>query len=81
MSHTRVGEMNSSRELMRLRKRLRLTQKQVADAVGVTDQTVSNWEAGRFEPRLTISQIQALCRVLQCSLDELPSFTDAEKSE
>ncbi|HAX76988.1 MAG TPA: XRE family transcriptional regulator [Cyanobacteria bacterium UBA11372] len=73
--------MNSSRELMRLRKRLRLTQKQVADAVGVTDQTVSNWEAGRFEPRLTISQIQALCRVLQCSLDELPSFTDAEKSE
>jgi DNA-binding XRE family transcriptional regulator len=73
--------MNSGRELMRLRKRLGLTQKQVADAVGVTDQSVSNWEAGRFEPRLTISQMQALCRVLQCSLDELPSFSDAEKSE
>jgi DNA-binding XRE family transcriptional regulator len=73
--------MNSSRKLIGLRKRLGLTQKQVADAVGVTDQTVSNWEAGRFEPRLTISQMQALCRVLQCSLDELPSFTDAEKSE
>jgi DNA-binding XRE family transcriptional regulator len=73
--------MNSGRKLMRLRKRLKLTQKQVADAVGVTDQTVSNWEAGRFEPRLTISQIQALCRVLQCSLDELPNFTDAEKLE
>jgi DNA-binding XRE family transcriptional regulator len=73
--------MNSGRELMRLRKRLGLTQKQVADAISVTDQTVSNWEAGRFEPRLTISQMQALCRVLQCSLDELPSFTDPEKSE
>jgi DNA-binding XRE family transcriptional regulator len=73
--------MNSGRELMRLRKRLGLTQKQVADAISVTDQTVSNWEAGRFEPRLTISQIQALCRVLQCSLDEIPSFTDPEKSE
>ncbi len=73
--------MNSGRELMRLRKRLGLTQKQVADAVGVTDQTVSNWEAGRFEPRLTISQMQALCRVLQCSLDELPNFSDTEKSE
>jgi transcriptional regulator with XRE-family HTH domain len=73
--------MNSGRELMRLRKRQGLTQKQVADAVGVTDQSVSNWEAGRFEPRLTISQMQALCRVLQCSLDELPSFTDAEKPE
>ena len=73
--------MNSGRELMRLRKRLGLTQKQVADAVGVTDQPVSNWEAGRFETRLTISQMQGLCRVLQCSLDELPSFTDAEKLE
>jgi DNA-binding XRE family transcriptional regulator len=73
--------MNSSRELMRLRKRLGLTQKQVADAVGVTDQTVSNWEAGRFEPRLTISQMQALCRVLQCSLDELPSFSASVKPE
>ena len=73
--------MNSGRELTRLRKRLGLTQKQVADAVGVTDQTVSNWEAGRFEPRLTISQMQALCRILQCSLDELPSFTEAEESE
>ncbi len=66
--------MNSSRELMRLRKRLGLTQKQIADAVDVTDQTVSNWKAGRFEPRLTISQVQALCRVLQCTLDELPSL-------
>jgi DNA-binding XRE family transcriptional regulator len=73
--------MNSGRELMRLRKRLGLTQKQVAEAVGVTDQPVSTWEAGRFEPKLTISQMQAFYRVLQCSLDELPSFTDAEKPD
>ncbi len=66
---------------MKLRKRLGLTQKQVAAAVGVTDQTVSNWEVGRFEPRLTISQMQALCRILQCSLEELPNFIDSEKSE
>ncbi|MGQ4648280.1 hypothetical protein [Lyngbya aestuarii] len=45
-------------------------------AVGVTDQNGNNWEAGRFEPRLTISQMQALCRILQCCLDELPSFSD-----
>ena len=66
---------------MRLRKRLGLTQKQVAAAVGVTDQTVSNWEVGRFEPRLTISQMQALCRILQCSIEELPSFIEPEKAE
>ncbi|NEP02551.1 MAG: helix-turn-helix transcriptional regulator [Symploca sp. SIO2E9] len=68
--------MNSGIELMKLRKRLGLTQRKVAEAVGVTDQSVSNWEAGRFEPRLTISQMQALCRILQCSLDELPNFSD-----
>lgn len=73
--------MSSGSKLTKLRKRLGLTQKQVADAIGVTDQTVSNWEAGRFEPRLTISQTQALCRVLQCPLEELPSFNDAQESD
>jgi len=73
--------MSSGKKLMQLRKRLGLTQKQVADAVGVTDQTVSNWEAGRFEPRLTIGQTQALCRILQCPLEELPSFNDAQESD
>lgn len=72
---TSVGE-----KLKQRRKLLNLTQQQVADELGVTVTTVKNWEAGRFEPRLTISQMQALCRVLQCSLDELPSFTDAQKS-
>lgn len=63
--------MSWSENILRLRKRLGLTQKQIADAIGVTVQTVSNWEAGRSEPLLKIGQTLALCRVLQCSLEEL----------
>ncbi|MGV0025001.1 helix-turn-helix transcriptional regulator [Phormidesmis priestleyi] len=70
--------MKSGEKFAALRKKLGLTQRQVAEAIRVTDQTVSNWEAGRFEPKLTISQTQALCRILQCSLDELPNFLDDE---
>ncbi|KAM3101700.1 helix-turn-helix transcriptional regulator [Phormidesmis sp. 146-12] len=70
--------MKSGEKFAALRKKLGLTQRQVADAIRVTDQTVSNWEAGRFEPKLTISQTQALCRILQCSLEELPNFLDDE---
>jgi DNA-binding transcriptional regulator YiaG len=58
--------------LVRLRRTRNLTQKHVADALGVTVQTVSNWEVGRAEPKLTIRQFRALLKVLQCSIDDLP---------
>lgn len=57
--------------LVQMRKSCNLTQKQVADYVCVTDQTVSNWETGRSEPKLTANQTLALCQILQCSLEEL----------
>jgi DNA-binding XRE family transcriptional regulator len=55
-----------------LREKADLTQEQLAKAIGVTDHTVRNWEKGRSIPRLTISQVKALCRALKCSLDDLP---------
>lgn len=61
---TRIGIVN-------LRKRLNLTQRQVALAAGITEQTISNWEVGLYRIRLTPSQTLNLCRVLQCSLEEL----------
>lgn len=36
-----------------LRKRLKLTQKQVADMIGVHMNTVSNWESGKCKPPKT----------------------------
>lgn len=57
--------------LVQMRKRVSLTQRQVAEVVSVTVQTVSNWETGRSEPKLTPEQTLLLCRILQCSLEEL----------
>lgn len=44
------------------RKEKKLTQEQVAQAMGVSRQTVSHWENGRVEP--TQEQREALCRLL-----------------
>lgn len=61
--------------LINLRKRLHLTQRQVANACGVTDQTVSNWEVGLYQIHLSPEQYLKLCDVLQCSLEELIAAT------
>ncbi|MBE9117100.1 helix-turn-helix transcriptional regulator [Lusitaniella coriacea LEGE 07157] len=64
--------MSSVKEkLKQRRKLLNLTQKQVADRLGVTVTTVKNWEAGRYIPKLYLEQTKALCDLLKLSLDEL----------
>lgn len=65
-------ELGQESALVRLRRMENLTQKQIADALGVTVQTVSNWEVGRVEPKLTIRQFKALLQILKCSVDNLP---------
>lgn len=56
---------------VKLRDRAGLTQKQVADAMKITVQTVSNWENGVRFPKLTPGQTLVLCRTLKCTLEEL----------
>lgn len=46
-----------------------LTQMNLADAMGVSYQAVSNWERGNSMP--DISKLQQLCEILHISLDEL----------
>ncbi len=58
--------------LRRLRTLQQLTQKELADALGVTQDTVANWESGRAVPRLTIPQFKMLLKVLQVTPEELP---------
>lgn len=67
--------------LIALRKRINLTQRQLAKAVGVTEQTISNWETGLSEPLLTIPQTLALCKALRCSLDKLIDACEITKTE
>ena len=72
--------MNSGQTFKQMRKHVGLTQRQVAEALKITDQTVSNWESNRVEPKLTIHQTQTLCQVLQCGLEDLPNFLDVANS-
>lgn len=62
---------SDGKRIMRLRERAGLTQRQVGEALGKTDQTVSNWENGIRVPRLTPPETLKLCKVLNCSLEEL----------
>ena len=57
--------------IMRLRSKAALTQRQIAEALGITVQTVSNWETGTRKPKLTPKETLSLCRILNCSLEEL----------
>ncbi|MDY6784735.1 MAG: helix-turn-helix transcriptional regulator [Cyanobacteriota bacterium] len=57
--------------IARLRHRAGLTQRQVAESLGITVQTVSNWENGFRNPKLTPKEALSLCKILQCSLEEL----------
>ncbi|NET39089.1 MAG: helix-turn-helix transcriptional regulator [Cyanothece sp. SIO1E1] len=61
----------TSTSFMKLRKKVGLTQRQVADALGVTTTTISSWETGIKEPRLDFLQTRLLMELYQCSIDEL----------
>lgn len=57
---------------MRLRTLRGVTQQELAEALGVSGNTVSRWETGRSVPLLTISQTRKLCEVLGVTFDQLP---------
>jgi DNA-binding XRE family transcriptional regulator len=65
-------EPNQKSNLVSLRKELDLTQKDVAEALGVTEQTVRNWEQGKAIPRLTIPQAKILCQLLKRPIESIP---------
>ena len=55
--------------LRALRKLANLTQKELAEKIGVSKQHVSSWERGQFKP--SPSSVRKLCRALDCKLEEL----------
>lgn len=61
--------------LKKLRERAGLTQRKLADALGVTITTISSWERGVKEPNLTFAQVKQVTEVLNCTLDELVEAT------
>ena len=63
--------------LSQRRRELGLTQKEVADAVGVAEATVSRWESGEIA-NMRRDRIAALAKVLQCTADFIMNGEDAE---
>ncbi len=65
-------EPNRDSVFVQLRESLNLTQKQVADAIGVSEQTVRNWEHGKHPPKLSIPQMKRLCKLLKRPIEQIP---------
>lgn len=66
MEQVKIGKFISER-----RKKLDLTQKQLADKLNVTDRAVSKWETGRAMPDSSI--MLKLCKILKISVNDLLS--------
>lgn len=50
---------------------LGVSQKDLGKLLGLSDQTISNWENGKAVPRLTPGKMLQLCQQLNCSLEDL----------
>jgi len=57
------------KNLKTLREKVGLTQKQVADKLGITQPTVAIWEMEGSAPR--IDKLPKLAKILGCSIDDL----------
>lgn len=66
MNQEKIGKF-----IAQIRKEKKLTQKELADKLGVTDRAISNWENGRRMP--DVSLYKNLCYELGISINELIS--------
>ena len=76
-----MSEGNDQLTFADLRKRAGLTQRQLAEAMGVTVKSVSAWERGVVDPRLTFGETQKLTEILGCSFQDLVAATSQGKPD
>lgn len=62
-------KMKLGEQLVTLRKENKLSQEQLAEKIGVTRQTISNWELGETAPNP--EQLKLLSQIFHVSIDEL----------
>ncbi|PZO33969.1 MAG: XRE family transcriptional regulator [Shackletoniella antarctica] len=66
--------MSQEREPLKpvdLRKRAKLTQRKLAEALDVRQGTISDWERGLAVPHLPPSKLKRMMEELDCTIDEL----------
>lgn len=63
-----------------LREAVGLTQRELADKVGVTDTTIRNYEKGRSVLEW-IERVVRLCEALNCEPKDLIDYVDVEQDK
>jgi len=63
-------EAKAAQKLAQLRVDKSLTQRELADQVGVTESTIANWESGRRRLDWLVRS-KKLCGALSCKLEDL----------
>lgn len=64
-----MDQVKSGEFIAQKRKELGITQRQLAEQLGVSDKTISKWECGKSMPDYSI--MQSICQILQVSVNEL----------
>lgn len=64
-----MDQVKIGRFIAEMRKQQNLTQREFADALGISDKTVSKWECGNGMPELSL--MQPVCKILKIDLNEL----------
>ncbi len=70
-----MNQANIGSYIARKRREKNLTQKQLAERLGVSNKTISKWENGKCMPDYSV--IKALCQALSITLPELMDGEDA----
>lgn len=76
-----MNQQKIGRFISECRKQKGLTQAQLAEALGVSDKTISRWENGKTMPDLSF--YEPLCEILDIQISELlyaRKMTDKEKT-
>lgn len=66
--------MLDGKKIAAMRKQKRMTQEDLAHALSINVVTLSRWENGHFEPKVSV--IRQLCEVLGCTESELLNGPD-----
>ena len=72
-------ELTLGNQIKELRKQKNMTQEQLAEALGLTAQSVSKWETGLGYPDMTL--IPILANIFGVSLDTLFGYDTAKLDE
>ena len=62
-------------ELKQIREEKGISQKELANALGVTESAISHWESGRYLP--TADKLPMMAKILDCTIDAL--FTNPKE--